>query len=244
MADTSKPPAKNRRAGERRTGRRGAPGRRRLVRARRSCCCWRSAQAFFVAAADGRDDLLQRVQGAGPRGQGPGGHARRTSGCAARSSRRRRDEAASRSPPSASRTPKLPEELEAHGVKYTGEVANRWVTEVLGWIIPLLFIVGLWALLPPPHGRRRRRRHVVRPQQGEDLRRRRRQGRASATSRASTRPRRSCKEIVEFLKTPKKYTSIGGRIPKGVLLVGPAGHRQDAARARRRRAKRRSPSSA
>jgi cell division protease FtsH len=31
------------------------------------------------------------------------------------------------------------------------------------------------------------------------------------------------KEIVEFLKTPKKYTSIGGRIPKGVLLVGPPG---------------------
>ena len=31
------------------------------------------------------------------------------------------------------------------------------------------------------------------------------------------------KEIVEFLKTPRKYTSIGGRIPKGVLLVGPPG---------------------
>src|SRR5262249_1702415 len=31
------------------------------------------------------------------------------------------------------------------------------------------------------------------------------------------------KEIVEFLRNPKKYTSIGGRIPKGVLLVGPPG---------------------
>ena len=31
------------------------------------------------------------------------------------------------------------------------------------------------------------------------------------------------KEIVEFLKTPRKYTAIGGRIPKGVLLVGPPG---------------------
>ena len=30
-------------------------------------------------------------------------------------------------------------------------------------------------------------------------------------------------EIVEFLKNPRKYTSIGGRIPKGVLLVGPPG---------------------
>ena len=31
------------------------------------------------------------------------------------------------------------------------------------------------------------------------------------------------KEIVEFLKEPKKYTRLGGRIPKGVLLVGPPG---------------------
>ena len=30
-------------------------------------------------------------------------------------------------------------------------------------------------------------------------------------------------EIVEFLKNPKKFTRLGGRIPKGVLLVGPPG---------------------
>ena len=31
------------------------------------------------------------------------------------------------------------------------------------------------------------------------------------------------KEIVDFLKNPKKYTALGGKIPKGVLLVGPPG---------------------
>ena len=31
------------------------------------------------------------------------------------------------------------------------------------------------------------------------------------------------REIVEFLKTPRKYTQLGGKIPKGVLLVGPPG---------------------
>ncbi|NIO19950.1 MAG: AAA family ATPase, partial [Candidatus Aenigmarchaeota archaeon] len=30
-------------------------------------------------------------------------------------------------------------------------------------------------------------------------------------------------EIVEFLKSPKKFTKLGGRIPKGILLVGPPG---------------------
>ncbi len=35
-------------------------------------------------------------------------------------------------------------------------------------------------------------------------------------------------EIVEFLKNPEKFTRLGGRVPKGVLLMGPAGHRQNA----------------
>ena len=30
-------------------------------------------------------------------------------------------------------------------------------------------------------------------------------------------------EIVDFLKNPKKYTNLGGKIPKGALLVGPPG---------------------
>ncbi len=36
-------------------------------------------------------------------------------------------------------------------------------------------------------------------------------------------PLEELKEIVEFLKTPQKYQSLGGRIPRGVLLVGPPG---------------------
>ena len=36
-------------------------------------------------------------------------------------------------------------------------------------------------------------------------------------------------EIIQFLKTPEQFASLGGRIPKGVLLIGPPGHRQDPA---------------
>ncbi|HEV2984725.1 MAG TPA: ATP-dependent metallopeptidase FtsH/Yme1/Tma family protein, partial [Vicinamibacterales bacterium] len=40
--------------------------------------------------------------------------------------------------------PKLTEELEAKNVKYTGELSNHWLTDVLGWIIPLVFFIGIW----------------------------------------------------------------------------------------------------
>ena len=51
-------------------------------------------------------------------------------------------------------------------------------------------------------------------------------------------------EVVEFLKYPEKFNQLGARIPRGVLLVGPAGHRQDAARSGRGRRGRRARSSA
>ena len=46
-------------------------------------------------------------------------------------------------------------------------------------------------------------------------------------------------EIKEFLADPRRFQALGARIPKGVLLVRPAGHGQDAARARGRRRGRR-----
>ena len=42
-------------------------------------------------------------------------------------------------------------------------------------------------------------------------------------SPASTKPLEELQEIVEFLKSPQKFTALGGRIPKGVLCIGPPG---------------------
>src|SRR5688572_17976853 len=41
--------------------------------------------------------------------------------------------------------PKLVEELQAHGVLHRGEIASRWMGEVLGWVIPVIFFVILWS---------------------------------------------------------------------------------------------------
>ena len=41
--------------------------------------------------------------------------------------------------------PKLLEDLDAAAVKYTGEFVSRWIPEVLGWVLPLLFIFAIWS---------------------------------------------------------------------------------------------------
>ena len=41
--------------------------------------------------------------------------------------------------------PKLLEDLDATGVKYTGEFVSRWLPEILGWILPLIFIFVIWS---------------------------------------------------------------------------------------------------
>src|SRR5436309_9452058 len=40
--------------------------------------------------------------------------------------------------------PKLTEELEARNVKYNGELANRWLPDLLGWMLPLILLIAIW----------------------------------------------------------------------------------------------------
>ena len=118
--------------------------------------------------------------------------------------------------------PKLTEELDATGVKYTGEVVNRWLPELLGWVIPLLFLVGIWGFFF-------RRMSGA---EGGVMSFARSKAKIYADDEVKVRfldvagveeAKDELKEIVEFLQNPKKYTNLGGRIPKGVLLVGPPG---------------------
>src|SRR3954447_9603148 len=118
--------------------------------------------------------------------------------------------------------PKLTEELETRGVKYSGEMVNRWLPELLGWIVPLLFFVGIWGFLFRRMG----------GAEGGVMSFARSRAKIYADDEVKVRfadvagvdeAREELMEIVEFLQNPKKYTNLGGRIPKGVLLVGPPG---------------------
>jgi cell division protease FtsH len=118
--------------------------------------------------------------------------------------------------------PKLVEELDARGIRYDGEISSRWLGEMFGWLIPLFIIVAIWLFLfrrmsGAEGGVMSFARSKAKVYADDDVKVR------FADVAGVDEAEEELREIVEFLKTPKKYTSIGGRIPKGVLLVGPPG---------------------
>jgi len=117
--------------------------------------------------------------------------------------------------------PKLIELLEAKNVRYQAEAPNRWAADLL-WLLPVLLVLGFLLFFVRRLGGTeggimsfgRSRAKIF----AEDT------VKISFTDVGGVdEAGDELKEIVEFLKNPKKYTTIGGRIPKGVLLVGPPG---------------------
>jgi cell division protease FtsH len=118
--------------------------------------------------------------------------------------------------------PKLVEQLEAQKVKFHAEIQNRWLGEILTWLLPLIILVALWSFFfrrmsGAEGGIMSFARSRAKIYAEDDVKVS--FGDVAGVDEAENELR----EIVEFLKTPKKYTTIGGRIPKGVLLVGPPG---------------------
>jgi cell division protease FtsH len=112
-------------------------------------------------------------------------------------------------------------DLEAQGVKYSGEVVSRWLPELLGWVVPILLLVALWSFFMRrmggeggimSFGRSKAKIYVE-----DDV------AVMFKDVAGVDEAEEELREIVEFLRNPKKYTTLGGRIPKGVLLVGPPG---------------------
>jgi cell division protease FtsH len=118
--------------------------------------------------------------------------------------------------------PKLLDELEAAHVKYSAEAVGRWVSNVLPWLAAFLLILLVSSMLFRRIGSAEggvmsfaRSRHRVFADDDVKV--------SFADVAGVDEAEQELKEIVEFLKNPKKYTSLGGHIPKGVLLVGPPG---------------------
>jgi cell division protease FtsH len=117
--------------------------------------------------------------------------------------------------------PHLLDELEQHGVKFAGENETSWWSTLAGWFLPLLVVILVWSVflgrLTPGQGAMAFERSRAKIYAEDDVKV------TFADVAGIDEATEELREIVEFLQNPRKYTDLGGRIPKGVLLLGPPG---------------------
>ena len=119
--------------------------------------------------------------------------------------------------------PDLAQKLDQHAVTYTGVVENHWLRDLLSWVLPAIFFVGIWMFAIRRMGQgglggvmsigKSRAKVYVEKETKVTF----------ADVAGVDEAKEELSEIVNFLKDPVSYGRLGGRSPKGVLLVGPPG---------------------
>ncbi|PPD31602.1 MAG: cell division protein FtsH [Methylomonas sp.] len=116
----------------------------------------------------------------------------------------------------------LTKNLQDHQVEYVVRSGDNWLSSLLfNWVIPVAIFAGIWMwLLPRMTGGAGRGFLNL----GNKIKIQQEAGKVTFDDVAGAESaKQELKETIEFLKSPEKLQKLGGRMPKGVLLVGTPG---------------------
>ena len=119
--------------------------------------------------------------------------------------------------------PDLSQHLQQYGVRYAGKIESTLLRDLVSWILPAAVFVGIWLFLLKRIGggmgggmmQIGKSRARIYMETGSKV--------SFADVAGVDEAKEELREIVEFLRDPQTYGRLGGRMPKGVLLVGPPG---------------------
>jgi cell division protease FtsH len=117
--------------------------------------------------------------------------------------------------------PTLVQDLEAAKIRFAGQVESTWFSTLLSWVLPALIFFGLWGLLIKRMGAASGVLEIGKSKAKVYMEKE--TGVTFADVAGIDEARAELMEIVEFLKNPQRYRRLGGKIPKGVLIVGAPG---------------------
>jgi len=118
--------------------------------------------------------------------------------------------------------PEVSELLEKYNVTFKGVAESNFLKNLASWIFPIILFVGIWYLMM--------RRFSA--QQGNFMTLGRKKAKVYMEDEVGVtfkdaagveESKEELVEVIEFLKSPEKFTVLGGKLPKGILLVGPPG---------------------
>ncbi len=118
--------------------------------------------------------------------------------------------------------PDLVKDLARLGVRYTVIPQSTWLMTLLSWVLPILLFFGLWAFLFRRMGQAGAGLMAV----GKSKAKVYVEGETKITFNdvaGVDEAEHELQEVIQFLKDPGRYQTLGGKIPKGILLVGPPG---------------------
>lgn len=118
--------------------------------------------------------------------------------------------------------PDISELLEQYGVTFKGRVESTFFRNLLSWIFPVFLFIGVWYLLmkrmtgqQPGFMTLGKNKAKIYVEDELDI--------TFEDAAGVDEAKQELMEVIEFLKEPAKFTDLGGKMPRGVLLVGPPG---------------------